>query len=278
MAESTATALDDLPPLQTTDVDGRNVAWREAGAGPALVLLHGIGSGSQSWRAQLAAFSASYRVIAWDAPGYGGSDPLPGDDPPAINYASALQGLLAELGVSRAHIVGHSLGAIMAASFCRIFGAAVATVTLADPASGYGAADDQLRQERLDARLHLIDGLGPEGMARERAHVLLSPEPPSEALALVKEVMRGLNPHGYRQATRLLCFGDIFADLPYIAAPALVMCGSADTVTPEEGCREVAAAIAGATYRTLPGLGHASYVEGPELFNAALGEFLRDQA
>lgn len=268
--------FEDLPALQSVDVDGRAVAWREAGSGPALVLLHGIGSGSPSWQAQLTAFSSSYRVIAWDAPGYGGSDPLAGDTPPAVNYAGALAGLLDSLDVSRAHIVGHSLGAIMAASFCRMFGSYVATVTLADPASGYGTADKELRQKRLDGRLHLINDLGPEGMARERAHVLLSPEPPPEALATVREVMRGLKPHGYRQATHLLCFGDIFADLPHVSVPALVMCGSADTVTPEEGCREVAAAISGAIYRSLPGLGHASYVEGPDLFNAPLADFLRD--
>lgn len=268
--------FEGLPALQSVDVDDRAVAWREAGSGPALVLLHGIGSGSQSWRAQISAFSADYRVIAWDAPGYGGSDPLPGDDPPAVNYAGALWGLLEALDVSRAHIVGHSLGAIIAASFCRLFGPHVATVTLADPASGYGSAEDALRQERLAARLHLINDLGPDGMARERAHVLLSPDPPPEALATVREVMRGLKPHGYRQATHLLCFGDIFADLPHVSAPALVMCGSADTVTPEEGCREVAAAISGAIYQSLPGLGHASYVEGPDLFNTPLADFLRD--
>ena len=276
MAEPATKMFEDLPALQSVTVDDRALAWREAGSGPALVLLHGIGSGSQSWRAQLTEFSADYRVIAWDAPGYGGSEPLPGDDPPAINYAGALAELLSSLDIDRAHIVGHSLGAIMAASFCRMFGMKVASLTLADPAAGYGTADEALRQDRLDARLHLINDLGPEGMARERAHVLLSPNPPADALATVQEVMRGLNPHGYRQATHLLCFGDIYADLEHVSVPTLVMCGSADTVTPEEGCREIAAAVPGAVYKSLAGLGHASYVEGPALFNAPLAEFLRD--
>lgn len=276
MAQPVAVDADDLPTLQKAVVDGRAVAWRESGTGPALVLLHGIGSGSQSWRGQFAGLSNAYRVIAWDAPGYGGSEALSDEAPPASRYSGSLAGLLDVIGIARAHLVGHSLGAMMAASFCRLFGSRVATVTLADPAGGYGSAADAVRKERLEARMHLIDVLGPEGMARERAQALLSPDAPPEALQAVSDVMRGLNPPGYRQAARLLCSGDIFADLAHIAAPALVLCGSADTVTPEEGCRKIAAAVRGAVYRSLPGLGHACYVEDPEAFNAAMREFLED--
>jgi len=50
----------------------KGISYREAGAGPALVLLHGIGSSSASWLFQLESL-AGYRLIAWDAPGYGGS-------------------------------------------------------------------------------------------------------------------------------------------------------------------------------------------------------------
>ena len=54
----------------------------------------------------------------------------------------------------------------------------------------------------------------------------------------------------------------------------MVVCGSADTVTPEEGVRKVAEAIAGASYRSLEGLGHACYIEGPDAFNAAVRDFM----
>lgn len=274
MADGEALPAGEIADLRQVEAGGRSLAWREAGEGPALVLLHGIGSGSASWRGQFAALSATYRVIAWDAPGYGGSDPIPKDSPAAWDYAGALSALLAALETDRVHLVGHSLGAIMAASFCRAFPGAVRTLTLADPAAGYGNSDEAVRNERLAARLHLIDGLGPEGMARERAGVLLSPDPPAGALEAVQAVMRELRPDGYRQAIQLLCFSDIFDDLPRISAPTLVLCGSADTVTPEEGCRKIAEAVPGAAYRSLPGLGHASYVEGPEAFNAALAEHM----
>ena len=70
---------------------------------------------------------------------------------------------------------------------------------------------------------------------------------------------------------------DIFADAATIGVPALVMYGSEDKVTPESIGRDIAATINGARYVTLPGLGHASYVEDPEAFNAALVEFLDGQ-
>ena len=53
--------------------DHGEITCLEAGSGEPLVLLHGIGSGAASWQAQLEAFSDRYRVVAWDAPGYGES-------------------------------------------------------------------------------------------------------------------------------------------------------------------------------------------------------------
>ena len=103
---------------------------------------------------------------------------------------------------------------------------------------------------------------------------MLSPGAPDTVYEKVFAVQSRLRPEGYVQAARMLHGSDIFADAAAIRAPALVMYGSEDTVTPESIGRAIAAAIPGARYVTLPGLGHASYVEGPGAFNAALTEFL----
>ena len=77
-----------LPDIQKADVGGRTVAWREAGesgAGvPPIVFLHGIGSASDSWAGQLDHFSQFRRAVAWDAPGYGGSDRLETESPSVV--------------------------------------------------------------------------------------------------------------------------------------------------------------------------------------------------
>ncbi len=264
-----------------SDIDSKSIATGhgeitclEAGSGEALVLLHGIGSGAASWQAQLEAFSDRYRVIAWDAPGYGGSAPLGPTAPDARDYAAALADFLDAMTVGSCHLVGHSLGALMACAFTRRWPDRVMSLMIGDPAAGYGNADAELRARRRAARLDLLDTLGPEGLARERHGNLLSDDAPDWARKRVRDVMSRIRPDGYRQAVELLMQGDILADAAAIDLPVTVVVGGADTVTPPEGCRKVAAAFVNSRFEILPGLGHASYVEGPEAFNAALGGHL----
>ncbi len=104
--------------------DGAQLAIRECGQGPVVVLLHGIGSGSASWLHCAQRLAAGNRVIAWDAPGYGLSTPLPPARPKACDYAACLELLLDALGVESCLLVGHSLGALMATAYAAGIGAA----------------------------------------------------------------------------------------------------------------------------------------------------------
>src|SRR5215510_9942561 len=105
-----------VPPLQRARCTHGDITWREAGNGPALVLLHGIGSGAASWLGQFEGFGDRYRVLAWDAPGYGESAPLDELKPLAAHYEQAVAEWLDAAQVSSAIVVGHSLGAIVAAA------------------------------------------------------------------------------------------------------------------------------------------------------------------
>ncbi|HCV40393.1 MAG TPA: hypothetical protein DGQ94_17085 [Pseudomonas sp.] len=98
--------------------DGQQ-AIREAGSGRAIVLLHGIGSGAASWLQVAQGLRQRARVIAWDAPGYGQSAPLPMASPRAGDYAARLASLLDALALERCVLVGHSLGAMTAAAFAQ---------------------------------------------------------------------------------------------------------------------------------------------------------------
>jgi pimeloyl-ACP methyl ester carboxylesterase len=272
MAEIAPTA--DLPELRHANAGGLSLAYREAGQGPVLMLLHGVGSGSASWRAQLADLSRRFRVIAWDAPGYGGSDALSIPDPAAADYAGALHGLCTALGVARMNLVGHSLGALISAAFCRQHQDMVARLVLANPAAGYGAATDDVRQTRIEGRLVDMRQLGPSGLAAKRAAALLSPIARPETVEAVRAIMSALRPDGYAQAIRMLGSANILDDAPSIAIPTLVLGSTHDTVTPEEGCRRIAASIPDARYVSLPGPGHVSYVEAPRMFGEQLVRFI----
>ncbi len=263
-----------LPRLRSVDAGGRRIAWRAAGGGETLLALHGIGSGSASWAAQLSGLADRFRVVAWDMPGYGGSEPLPDVAPTAAAYGAAASALLDALGIGRVHVLGHSLGALIAASLCRAAPDRPLSVILANPAAGYARAPDEIRVGRLRARLAAMATQGPAEVARLRARELLSASAPDEVYERVRAVQSKVRPEGYAQAARMLHGADIHDDAALIAVPALVMCGSADRVTPEESCRRIAAAIPGAAYRPLEGAGHASYVERPTQFNSAVAGFI----
>jgi pimeloyl-ACP methyl ester carboxylesterase len=253
-------------PSRKLSVGGRALAFREAGQGPALVLLHGIGSGSASWLFQLEDLSREHRVIAWDAPGYGDSDAFSVQQPAPEDYARALSVLLAALQVKEFLLVAQSLGALVAASYARAFGAH--RMLLISPAGGYAGDHHRIRD-----RLEQLDRLGPDGLAEKRAGGMLSPSPPPQALELVRWNYRRIRRDGYRQAAYCLANGDLRRDAAFCTGRVLVACGSADSVTPEAGCREIAAAFPQGSYRSLAGLGHASQAEGPALVNAMMREF-----
>ena len=267
-------ALAALYPARSVSPDGSALSYREAGGGhedkPALVLLHGIGSGSGSWLMQLAALGKSHRVIAWDAPGYGLSAPLPNAAPCAADYAASLASLVDALEVKRFTLVGHSLGALVACAYAARHNNEVARLILLNPARGYRNAPPELRRRKLDDRLALMDQLGPVEHARQRGPALLGPHAASEARDLVVWNGSQLHPAAYAQAARMLAAGDLGEDAARYPGPVLVACGSEDRITPEKGCRLIAAQFTHADYRSLPGLGHASYIDSPELVNPLL--------
>ena len=105
-------------PAQVVPTAGGDIAYRRAGQGPLLVLLHGIGSGSGSWLRQLQTLQSRYTVLAWDAPGYGQSTPVGNDWPTAADYGARVWQWLQALGLAQQPIrlAGHSLGCLMAAA------------------------------------------------------------------------------------------------------------------------------------------------------------------
>ncbi len=265
--------LEGLP-AQDIAVPGGTLSYRRSGqAGPWLVLLHGIGSGSGSWVQQLSDLGAAFRVVAWDAPGYGRSSALAAAAPEAAAYAEVLDQLFEALGVERAILVGHSLGALMAAAFARRWPDKVRGLVLADPAQGWGDADDELRESALAERLEGMARLGPEGLAEQRTPALLSPASGAEARSLVHWNMARLRPDGYAQAARMLANGRLADEVAPFRGPVLVLCGDADTITPPAAVQSFAQALPRASYAAIAGAGHASYVERPEAVNDLITSF-----
>ena len=260
-------------PTALVSVAGGDIEYRHAGArpgsGPTLVLLHGIGSASASWLAQLQQLANGRSVLAWNAPGYGASSPLPQETPAAADYGKRVWEWLDALGAGDITLVGHSLGALMAAAASVLQPARVKRLVLLAPALGYADAAVEVRESKMRERLANLQNLGPAGMAEKRGAAMLSPSANADQIAYIKSVMAQVDPHGYAQATRMLAGGSLARDLARITCPVTVACGSMDTITPPGGCQRAAAA-ANTTLIDLGPVGHACALEAAEAVNKLL--------
>ncbi|MDR6476690.1 pimeloyl-ACP methyl ester carboxylesterase [Paraburkholderia graminis] len=273
-----------FPARQVELASQRVLSYREAcetSDALPLVLLHGIGSGAASWVQQFEALSASRRVLAWDAPGYGESTPVAAASPAATDYANVLYEWLEKLGIERCVLVGHSLGAIIAGSFAAMHPQRVAGLLLLSPAGGYGAASAEVRETKRDQRLAMLNELGPQGLAEKRSANMLSAHASDEARAWVRWNMSRVIPHGYAQATHLLANADLASDLARLKGRyngrLHIAVGADDTITTPAACERLALA-ADTQLQVVPRAGHAGYIEASAAYTAIIDTFCRASA
>src|SRR5207249_9905358 len=116
------------------------------------------------WLFQLESLAGS-RLVAWDAPGYGGSAFLSAAEPRPADYAQALHDFLDRLLLKDVVLVGNSLGCLMASAYAAAHPERVRSMLLLGPAGGYGELPDAERQVMLAGRLAQLVEVGPEGLA-----------------------------------------------------------------------------------------------------------------
>ncbi|SBM01724.1 putative hydrolase [Klebsiella oxytoca] len=250
--------------------------FREQGSGTPLTLLHGISSGAASWHKQMAL--PGYRVLAWDMPGYGESPMLATARADAGAYADALARMLDRAGVQKTVLLGHSLGALVAAAFAARYPQRVRYLVLADVAQGYGQAEAAQREKNWQGRQQQM-ALGGEAMAEGRAAKLLRAGAREADVATVAAGMRRLRSEGYLAAAWMLAHDDIHRWLAGYRGRFAVWCGEQDAITQPELVQGVALRY-GMPYLAIPQAGHASYLDNATFFNQQLlriGEEVRDE-
>lgn len=255
-----------------SNVLGTNIHYEVVGDGIPLIFIHGLGGTSNVWHAQRAGLSRFCKVVTLDLPGSGRSARSPREYS-MERWADQLVGLADHLGFDRFVPIGHSMTTILVQKLAarhptRMRGAVVCGPMIELPPAGKEAFAK--RRETV-----LRDGMG--AIADTVLGGALSPatrEANAALAGLYREMLLCNDPECYAAQCQALMDGSAKADLANIRCPLLVMVGDQDAVTPLANAQAIAAAVPTAKIRIIPATAHATMMERPELFNAALLEFL----
>jgi pimeloyl-ACP methyl ester carboxylesterase len=273
--------------VKTETIHGRLVSYVEAGTGPTLLLIHGMGGSSENWRQVIEPLARNHTVIVPNLPGHGGSEPGPGDYSVG-GLAAGLRDLLLLLGHRRATLVGHSLGGGIAMQFAYQFPEIVERLVLVS-SGGLGPAVSGL------LRAAALPGAGPFIATTAPAARWL-------AAALGRVETFGLRPgtdvaevtHGYslladplRRNAFLTTVRSVIGvggqrvsavDRLYLAeaVPVLIVWGARDRLVPAHHGESAHRSIPGSRLEIFEGVGHLPQLEAAPRFVSVLERFLAE--
>ncbi len=247
------------------------VRFQERGEGSTILCLHGLTSASQAFE-HAQDLSDTFRVLAWDAPGFGKS-PDPDGQPTLSWYAERAAELVRAQCSEPVHVLGVSWGGLVGMRLALDEPQLVKSLVLADSMLGY--AHDQTGAERVAADCDMLSTSGVAAFAAAHVPRLVSPNAEPRLIeALTTMLTSDVRPGGYAAAAATVVDTDLKPALRSVIQPTLVLCGEDDGITGIDMSQRVASAIPNAVFVTMAGAGHLPHQEKPESFNAWLRSFL----
>lgn len=262
--------------MPTTTVNGISMNYVDEGAGPVLLLVHGFPLDHTMWQFQIADFKQEVRVIAPDLRGFGATGVTSGTVS-MRQMADDLAALLDALKITEpVFFCGLSMGGYVAWQFIERHAHRLAGVILCDTRAQ--ADTPKERETRLETADKVLKE-GPGFLADSMPKKLFSELAHKEQGALVnatKAVIRKGNPEGVAAAARgMAARPDVRDRLPSIELPALVIVGTDDAISTADEMREIAEALPVSMFTEVPGAGHMSPLEAPDVVNTAILEFVQ---
>ncbi len=256
---------------------GINVNYATRGKGPAILLLHGWNSSHEQWSLNLRQLSRGFRAIAVDLPGHGDSDIPPDFDFSLEAHVAWLEDFRKAMRLRSFGLAGHSLGGTIAAAYTASHPDRVnALVLIATPASGRGLSLRN-RIPGAGALLSLTYWMrGPWALAFMMLRGVYKSENLEKPFvqANVLEMLK-ISRSTLVRSARLARGADLRPLLDGITVPTLVIVGNKDHTIRDKESRILNAGIAGSHLLSINGVAHCPQCEKPEVFNNAVGDFMR---
>lgn len=259
-----------MPPEKMVSVYGQSVHYYEAGQGPNVIFLHGLGGEASNWAANIGPLSEKYHVYALDQVGFGRSD-KPFIEYKIETFVEFLQAFMQALNIPKATLVGNSLGGWIAADFAARHPAMVDKLVLVD-AAGLSPEGGAMR---------LPVDLNPASLAGTRKileFIVFNKQWVTDDLVRLAFERRMKSGDGYtiQRVMAGIMVGNQWEDanVGSLHAPTLVLWGRDDALTPLALGERFQKAIPGAKLTVLDECGHIPQIEKPLEFNKALLDFL----
>jgi pimeloyl-ACP methyl ester carboxylesterase len=260
--------------MKQLTVGSQRIAYREAGTGPPLVLLHGWPLDSREFSRQLNGLADEFRVVAWDAPGAGRSS-----DPPETSrledWSHWLAAFIEILELAPAHVAGLSFGGGLALELFRQHSDVVRSLILMSAYAGWGGS---LSGEEVQRRVELTlrnSELPPAQWAPGLIATLL-PEGSDAGLAdELATMIADVHPAATRTAIQAFAEADITDTLAEVDVPTLLMYGELDVRSPKAVWEPIHAGIAHSRLVVIPDVGHMVDMQAAERCNDEIRAFVR---
>jgi pimeloyl-ACP methyl ester carboxylesterase len=255
--------------------DGARIHYEVHGAGDPVLLIMGLGSNAHGWHRTIPWLSERYEVIAFDNRGTGRSD-VPGGAYTIAQMAADASAVLDACGRTTAHVVGASLGGMIAQRFAIAYPERLRSLTLVCTTPG-GASHVPAAPEVQAALVQ--GGDDPSTLYRRNAWFLYGDETRTRFPERIEEDVEVRSriptpPGGYLGQLQAAMGHDAWEGLPQVGVPVLVVHGDADLLVPTANGHLLAQRIPNAELVLLPGAGHMLQADASEGYRTALLDFL----
>ncbi len=254
-------------------VNGTTIYFEEAGSGPPLLLIHGIGGSADDWATVMPRLAAECRVIANDVRGFGRSE-KPKGPYSAEQWAADVAGLLRYLQLGEVVVLGHSMGGVIAQRLLLDYPTQVKAAILASTSSQVNekaAAYWEAQADDIDKH-----GLGPMIEAQQAGYTEEYIAAHPEVQAADERRQRMNEPKAYAAGARAVARYNFTEELKSVDRPVLIIQGLDDTRTPPGGSVIMSRAIPGARLEMLEHAGHGVYNDLPDTFIELVLGFVRE--